>query len=73
MGMKMFRSGVGITGIAPKTFGLAIATAAAANNGPSIQGKGIPAELISYASYGPHAPKGSKSQSRRVELVVLVE
>lgn len=41
--------------------------------GEYLQGKGIPAELISYASYGPHAPKGSKSQSRRVELVVLVE
>ena len=41
--------------------------------GEYLQGKGISPELISYASYGPHAPKGSKSQSRRVELVVLVD
>ena len=41
--------------------------------GEYLQSKGIPAKQISYASYGPHAPKGSKSQSRRVELVVLVD
>ncbi|MAJ47329.1 MAG: hypothetical protein CBC35_08780 [Planctomycetes bacterium TMED75] len=41
--------------------------------GEYLQTKGIPSSKISYASYGPHAPKGNKSQSRRVELVVLVD
>ena len=41
--------------------------------GEYLQQKGIPAQQISYASYGPHAPKQNKSQSRRVELVVLVD
>lgn len=34
--------------------------------------KGIEQKRISLASYGPDAPKGSKPQSRRVEVVVLV-
>lgn len=34
--------------------------------------KGIEHKRISLASYGPDAPKGSKPQSRRVEVVVLV-
>ena len=41
--------------------------------GEYLQQKGIPADQISYASYGPHAPKQNKSASRRVELVVLVD
>ena len=41
--------------------------------GEYLQQKGIPADHISYASYGPHAPKQNKSESRRVELVVLVD
>ena len=34
--------------------------------------KGIDAKRLSLASYGPDAPKSSKPQSRRVEVVVLV-
>lgn len=41
--------------------------------GEYLQGKGIPAKNISFATFGPHKPKGSKSASRRVELVVVVE
>ena len=40
--------------------------------GEYLQSRGIPAKQISYASYGPNSPKGSKSASRRVELVVIV-
>jgi outer membrane protein OmpA-like peptidoglycan-associated protein len=41
--------------------------------GEYMQTRGIPAKQISYASYGPHQPKTSKAQSRRVELVVVVD
>ena len=41
--------------------------------GEYLQSKGIPARQISYASYGPNNPKPSKSASRRVELVVIVD
>lgn len=41
--------------------------------GEYMQSQGIPAKRISYASYGPHQPKGSKTASRRVELVVVVD
>ena len=41
--------------------------------GEYLQSKGIPAKQISYASFGPHSPKGSKAASRRVELVVVVD
>ena len=38
-----------------------------------MKSKGIAGDKISYASYGPHQPKTSKAQSRRVELVVVVD
>lgn len=41
--------------------------------GEYLQSKGVPARQISYASHGPHSPKGSKAASRRVELVVIVD
>jgi outer membrane protein OmpA-like peptidoglycan-associated protein len=41
--------------------------------GEYLQSKGIPSKQISYASYGPNSPMGSKSASRRVELVVIVD
>ena len=41
--------------------------------GEYMQSKGIPSRQISYASYGPNAPKSTKAKSRRVELVVIVE
>ena len=34
--------------------------------------KGVSAKRLSLASYGPDLPKGNKAQSRRVEIVVLV-
>ena len=41
--------------------------------GEYIQSKGIPSKKISYASYGPNQPRSTKAQSRRVELVVVVD
>ena len=41
--------------------------------GEYMQAKGISSKRISYASHGPNQPKGSKAQSRRVELVVVVD
>ena len=41
--------------------------------GEYIQSKGIASDTISYASYGPNQPRATKAQSRRVELVVVVE
>src|SRR5437773_2014211 len=37
-----------------------------------LSSKGIDEKRMSLASYGPNAPKPTKPQSRRVEVVVLV-
>ena len=41
--------------------------------GEFLQSKGVANERISYASHGPNKPMGTKAQSRRVELVVVVD
>ena len=33
----------------------------------------IDAEMVSYASFGPHQPRDTKARSRRVELAVVVQ
>ena len=41
--------------------------------GEFLQSKGVSSDRISYASHGPNKPMGTKAQSRRVELVVVVD
>ena len=41
--------------------------------GEFLQSKGVSTDRISYATHGPNKPMGSKAQSRRVELVVVVD
>ena len=41
--------------------------------GEFLQSKGVSKGRISYATHGPNKPMGTKAQSRRVELVVVVD
>lgn len=41
--------------------------------GEYMQKRGIASKKISYESHGPNKPLGNKAQSRRVELVVIVD
>jgi outer membrane protein OmpA-like peptidoglycan-associated protein len=41
--------------------------------GEFLQSKGVSNDRISYATHGPNKPMGTKAQSRRVELVVVVD
>ncbi len=41
--------------------------------GEYLQTKGVSSDRISYATHGPNKPMGTKAQSRRVELVVVVD
>jgi outer membrane protein OmpA-like peptidoglycan-associated protein len=41
--------------------------------GEFLQSKGVSKQRISYATHGPNKPMGTKAQSRRVELVVVVD
>ena len=41
--------------------------------GEFLQSKGVSDERISYATHGPNKPMETKAQSRRVELVVVVD
>ena len=41
--------------------------------GEYMQKKGVSSKQISYESHGPNMPRASKAESRRVELVVIVD